>query len=133
MKFLIGAAAAVLLSAAPAAAQTPPSVATNCSDFAPVPSLPDGAAADRAAVAAGNALYETWGQERLAKLRLCRAEIEALRAQLAPLEQGYTTANTELAAFVAAWQAEVAEFNARPAGRNRRDSRATRGATPRGD
>jgi hypothetical protein len=132
MKLVIGAAAAALLLVAPVAAQTPPAgppaappVSSNCGNFGPAPTLPDGAAADREQIAAGNTLYDSWGQERLAKLRLCRAEIEALRAQLAPLEQAYTASNTELNGVVAAWTVEVAEFNARPASsRNRRDSRS---------
>ncbi len=126
MKLLIGAAAAALMFAATAAAQTPPTDSAHCSGFQPAPTLPDGATADRAEIAVGNTQYETWGQERLAKLRLCRAEIEALRAQLAPLEQAYTANNTELTSVVTAWQAEVAEFNARGgATRNRRGTQRT--------
>lgn len=134
MKLITGAAAAALVLASTALAQTPQTPPTpapaavaltaNCSGFAPAPTLPDGATASRDEIAAGNTAYDTWGQARLAKLRLCRADIEALRAQLIPLEQAYTASNTELGGIVTSWQAEVAEFNARPANsRNRRDPR----------
>ena len=124
MRLLIGAAAMALLFAAPVAQAQPAS--PNCSDFAPVPSLPDGATADRAAIEAGNAQYETWGQARLAKLQLCRAEIEALRTQLVSFEQAYNSNNGELNTVVTNWQAEVAEFNERGAAAGRRSSRGGR-------
>jgi hypothetical protein len=113
MKVLIGAAVAALFFALPAAAQTSPTVSPNCSGFVAAPTLPDGADATQAAMTEANTAYQTWGQERIAKLALCRAEIEALRAQLAPLEEGYRGAGIELNATVASWEAEVAEFNAR--------------------
>lgn len=122
MKRLIGAAAMALLFAAPAAAQAQPAP-SNCSDFAPAPTLPDGATADREAIEVGNTQYQTWGQARLAKLQLCRAEIEALRAQLLTFEQSYNSNNGELGTVVTNWQAEVAEFNERGASAGRRNPR----------
>jgi|CXWL01.1.fsa_nt_gi Skp family chaperone for outer membrane proteins len=125
MRILIGAVAMALIFAAPPASAQAQPAPSNCSDFAPVPTLPDGATADRDAIEAGNTQYESWGHARLAKLQLCRADIEALRAQLVPLEQSYNSNTEELNTVVANWQVEVAEFNARPgSARNRRDPRA---------
>ncbi len=126
MKLLIGAAAAALMFAATAAAQTPPAVSANCSGFAPAPTLPDGAIATRSAVEQANTRYEAWAAARHAKLRLCQAEIEALQEQMNPLVQAFNATNTELNAVVASWQAEVAEFNARGASAsNRRGTQRT--------
>ncbi len=125
MRLLIGAAAMALLFAAPAAAQAQPAP-SNCSDFAPAPTLPDGATADREAIEAANTQFEAWGQARIAKLQLCRTEIEALRAQLAPMEQSYNSSTVELNSLHTTWRVEVEEFNGRPGGttRGRRDQRA---------
>lgn len=127
MRVLIGAAAAALLFASSAVAQTPEPaapavpVSPNCTGFDPVPAFPDGATANAAAMAEGNELYQTWGNARLAKLQTCRAEIETMRAQLRPMEEGFTNANNELREAVAAWQAEVEEFNARGNSRRNRN------------
>lgn len=119
MKVLFGAAAAALIIATSAAAQTPP-VNPNCTGFTPAPALPDGATANNRQMAAGNDAYQGWGQDRLAKLQACRTDIEALRAQLNTLEQAYNTANGELTGVTNSWQAEVAEYNARGNGGQQR-------------
>ena len=119
MKAVLGAAvSALLLFAGAASAQTttppqPPAPSANCTGFTPAPALPDGATANPRQMTAGNEAYQSWGQARLAKLQACRADIEALRAQLNVLEQAYITANTELNTTTQSWQAEAAEYNGR--------------------
>lgn len=121
MKVLIGAAAAaVLLMAAPAFAQT--NISPNCTGFEPAPSLPDGASANRAAVEAMNAQVQAWAEGRRDKLLACQADINAMT-------QAFRTANQEREALTTAWNAEVTEFNARgssSSGRRERGSTLTR-------
>jgi Skp family chaperone for outer membrane proteins len=113
MKVLIGAAVAALAFASTAAAQPAPQVSANCSGFSAAPTLPDGATATSRQMTSGNDLYQAWGNERVAKLQSCRADVEALRVQLNALEAAYNTANAELASVTGGWEAEVAEYNAR--------------------
>lgn len=118
MKAAFVAAAVMMLSAGVASAQNtppaqPPAPSANCSGFAPAPTFPDGATATSRQMNAGNELYQSWGQARIAKLQACRADVEALRAQLNVLEQAYVAANTELNAVTQSWQAEAAEYNGR--------------------
>jgi hypothetical protein len=134
MKFVLGAVAAAMILASPVAAQTPPApapvtpappVSANCSGFAPAPTLPDGAVVNVNDFNAANTAYTAWGEARLAKLRLCRGEIEALQAQTQVLVEAFNASNSELTAVGASWQAEGAEFLARPENaRHRRDPRS---------
>jgi hypothetical protein len=118
MKVLIGAAAAaVLLAATPAFAQT--ALSPNCSGFEPAPTLPDGATANRAAVEAMNNQIQAWADARRDKLLACQADITAM-------SQAFNTAQQERQAVTTAWNAEVAEFNARA---NTSSSRRERGST----
>ena len=114
MKVLLGAAVAAFLIATSAAAQTP-TVTANCSGFAAAPTLPDGATANSRQMMAGNDQYQAWGTERIAKLQSCRADIDAMRTQLNALEEAFNTANGEIRSVTEAWEAEVAEYNARGA------------------
>lgn len=61
---------------------------------------------------------EAWRIERENKLALCRADIEALRAQLNAMEQAYNQAGGERNTVLGAWNGEVVEFTDR---RRRRD------------
>lgn len=120
MRLLAGAAVAVLLLSSQAFAQTPAG-APSCGGFEPAPTLPDGASANRAAIERANAEYEAWSQARLARLRACKAEVDAFNDQVAAI---YNPAKAELESVVAAWTVEVAEFNARgTSASNRRDRR----------
>lgn len=112
MKFLIGAAAATLLMASPALAQTP-DLPESCTGFAAAPTLPDGATADREAIAAADTQFREWHGAGSAKLSQCRAEIEAARARLTALEGAYNQAVGVMNSTRDAWVVEVEEFNAR--------------------
>lgn len=126
MRCAMIAAAAVLMAGAPAFAQTPGALETpaassatadpgpTCSGFAPAPTLPDGATATQEQMTAGDQQYQGWGQPLLAKLQQCRDEILAMRAQLQAREAAFNANNTTLRSVSDAWQADVAEFNARP-------------------
>lgn len=118
MKVLIGAAAAaVLLTAAPAFAQN---VSPNCTGFDPAPTLPDGATANRAAVEAMNTQVQAWADARRTKLLACQADINAMT-------QAMQAANQERTTLTTAWNAEVAEFNA--GATNSSSNRRERGST----
>ncbi len=118
MKVLIGAAAAaVLLMAAPAFAQT--NISLNCTGFDAAPTLPDGATANRAAVEAMNTQVQIWADARREKLLACQADINAM-------SQAFNTTSQELQAVTTAWNAEVTEFNTRA---NTSSSRRERGGT----
>ena len=119
MKVLIGAAAAaVILSAAPAFAQT--NMSPNCTGFEAAPTLPDGATAERAAVEAMNTQVQAWADARRTKLLACQADINAMAQAMQAANQERTTVTT-------AWNAEVTEFNARSTSSS--SNRRERGST----
>lgn len=128
MKLLIGAAAAALLMATPALAQTDTAApAASCGTLEPVPAdAPDGATASREVVEAYTQRFNEWGERSNAVLACKRAEAEAARARADALTTQFNTENSMVRDAIATWTAEVAEFNARPQ-RQRRDPRASRG------
>ena len=113
MKILLGAVAAALLLAPVAFAQTTPAGTSNCAGFETPPALPDGAAANTTAMAAGSATYDAWHNGTESKKSLCQADIAELRAQLNVMVEAYNQAETQRFATQTAWGAEIAEFNAR--------------------
>ncbi|UPT61594.1 MAG: hypothetical protein M0D54_14435 [Hyphomonadaceae bacterium JAD_PAG50586_4] len=121
MKFLIGAAAATLLMASPALAQTPATAPDVCVGFAAAPSVPDGATATPEAMATMDTEFRAWHGTGSAKLQQCRAEVEAMRARLAATETAYNAGVALLNGTRDAWQVEVDEYNARAPARNRRN------------
>lgn len=120
MKVLIGAAAAaVVLTAAPAFAQT--SMSPNCTGFEAAPTqLPDGATADRGAIETATERVQAWATARHAKIEACEADIQAMIAARDTAVQGYQ-------ATTAAWSVEVNEFNARSTSSS--SNRRERGST----
>jgi Skp family chaperone for outer membrane proteins len=105
MKLLIGAAAAAfVMAASPAFAQA--TMTPNCTGFEAAPTLPDGATASRAEIEAANTRVQAWAEARRAKLVTCQADITAM-------SQTFNATEQERRATTAAWDAEVAEFNAR--------------------
>lgn len=119
MKVLIGAAAAMaLLVASPALAQTTTSACAV--QAAPTPALPDGATVTNDAMQAAHAQMSAWAATRQGQLQACRAEIEAMRAQLNGLETTYNQSVGELNTAVAAFAVETEEYNARSSQGSRR-------------
>lgn len=124
MKVLIGAAAAVVLLAATAAAQTttppPPAASTataipsQCPALPPAPSFPDGATANGAAMDAANIIYTAWGTSMQAGITCRRNEYEAHLETARVRRDEHNVAADQLNSVTAAWQAETAEFCARP-------------------
>jgi len=116
MKVFAGAvvAAAALLLATPAAAQT------DACTFAPVPQLADGAAATHDQMTEKNTEIAAWVSQREQQEAACQAQINALQAQLAPMVSAFNAAGPERVQTVQAWNAEVQEFSARPAQPQRR-------------
>lgn len=118
MKILLGAAVAAVLLATPAMAQTDPAPGaapntTACGALTPPPTLPDGATADREAMEAANNAYRTWGEAYRTVLQCRRAEVESLQARYQALRAEYNTGAELLNSTNTAWEADVAEFNAR--------------------
>lgn len=118
MKVLIAAAAAAVLIALPASAQTAtapaaPAPPSQCGALPAPPSLPDGAAANRQAMDAGNTAYNAWLANYRTNLDCLRAEAQAAlaisQARAAAYNAGADTLNTTNQS----WSAEVAEFTAR--------------------
>jgi hypothetical protein len=119
MKVLIAAAAAAVLIALPAVAQTTPATpatpapASNCPALAAPPTLPDGATANREAMAAGNTTYQAWATAYQAGYQCRHTEAQqAMAAAQALVAESNRSADT-LNQTTAAWQADVAEFTAR--------------------
>lgn len=120
MKFLLGAAAAAVLLATPAFAQTetpptppaPPS-ASSCGELPAVPTLPDGATANREEMEEGNTAYRAWYEQYSANIRCRNAEATGLRAAYEARLAEHNAAVENLNAHNTSWTAEAAEFNAR--------------------
>lgn len=135
MKVLIGAFAATLLMGAaafaqpttttapatPAAPAAPPAPVppSNCPTTPEPPAAPDGATANTAAWNVAAAQFNTWGQAAMANLECRRAEHDLLVRQSAARKTEHDGFVAQVRAAQAAWDAENAEFNARPA-RSRR-------------
>lgn len=130
MRILFGAAAAALLLASPAFAQTE-APAGACVGFAAAPTLPDGATANAAAITTGDTTFRAWHVSGSEKLGQCRAEVEAARARVRELEALHNSAAEQLNVTRDAWQVEVTEYNARGAAPARRERGGVRtgGAT----
>jgi hypothetical protein len=123
MKFLLGALAALII-ATPAMAQTEPAApadaaATACGATQAPPTLPDGATADNDAMHAANAAYESWAEANRAVLQCRRIEVEGLNARVAALRAEYNAGVDRMNATIAAWEADVTEYNERNQERRR--------------
>lgn len=118
-------AALACVLVANASAQTP--AAGSCAGFTPAPTMPDGATASSSAMQNGDIRFNAWLEARNAKLAACLADINALQAQLQPLQEAFNQASTERAAVYSSWAAEVEEYNTRGANGNRRVRGSTRG------
>lgn len=122
MKVVLGAAAAVMLFATAALAQTEtaqpaaPAVAaqSRCPAIQPAPTLPDGAAATMDEIAAGDNAYQEWAPTLQATLQCRRAEQAEAAAVADALLQQHNAGVAALNTTTQAWTAERAEFCARP-------------------
>ena len=127
MKLMIGAAAAALLLAAPAMAQTAaPAIPASCTNFDAAPSLVDGANATRAQMTTTSQNVETWRAALEAKRTACQADITAMRAQLEAAVAAYNGSAQNATQTLTAWNTEVTEFNGR--GNQDADTRERRSA-----
>jgi hypothetical protein len=123
MRLMLGAAAAALLFATPVLAQTDTTTAApaSCGAVTPQPAdMPDGASASRSAVEAFTTRFNAWAEANNQALACKRARAEAARAQADAYTAEFNTENAALRASIAAWQAEVNEFNARNVAQERR-------------
>jgi len=118
MKFASCAAAAVLMFASQALAETatapakpvPPS---RCGEVPASPPVPDGATVDRKAMAAANQAYTVWATAAKAVLDCRRAEVEEVRAREAALTAEYNAGVDQLNGVANAFVAEAEKFNKR--------------------
>lgn len=119
MKLMIGAAAAALLLATPAMAQTAtPSIPATCSNFDAGPTLVDGASATRQQMNTTSESVEAWRAALEAKRATCQADIATLRAQLEASVAAYNASATNATQTLNAWNAEVTEYNGRTGDRD---------------
>ncbi len=125
MRLVVVAAVVACAFAAQASAQTP--APGSCSGFTSAPSMPDGATATSSAMQNGDIRFNAWLEARNSKLSACLADINALQAQLQPLQEAFNAAAAERAAAYASWSAEVEEYNSRGSSGNRRERGAARG------
>jgi hypothetical protein len=124
MKVIMGVAVAAVLFAAPALAQTTPAPAaaippSSCGEATPAPTLPDGATASRQDMEAANTAYTAWAEAYRTNVQCRHDEAEALQAQASARAAEHNAAVETFNTTIAAWQADVAEYNARPANRRR--------------
>lgn len=116
MKFMLGAAAAALLFATPALAQNTAAPAASCGTVEAAPTgMPDGANANRRAVEAFTTRFNAWAEASNQVLACKRTRAEEARAQADALTNEFNTENGTIRTAIAAWTAEVEEFNARNA------------------
>jgi hypothetical protein len=126
MKVILGVAVAAMLFAAPALAQTTPAPAapaaipaSSCGEAPATPTLPDGATASRRDMDAANTTYTSWAEAYRANVQCRHAEAEALQAQAAARAAEHNAAVELFNTTTTAWEADVAEYNARPGNRRR--------------
>lgn len=129
MKVLLGAAAvAALLIATPAMAQDTTAAPASCGAVEAAPGdMPDGASANRNAVEAYTQRFNAWAEATNQVLACKRAQAEAARAEADRLTNEFNTNNSSVRTSVAAWTAEVEEFNARGVGNSSGRDRRSRG------
>lgn len=124
MKVLMGAAVVALLIAAPANAQTgattsapTAAAASSCGPVPEMPTLPDGANANRNEMERANTAYMEWSTAMRANLDCRRAEWQAMDQAADARLAEHNTAAAALTTANTNWQAEVEEFNTRPGNR----------------
>jgi hypothetical protein len=133
MKLMIGAAAAALLLATPAMAQTAsPAIPASCSNFDAAPTLVDGASATRAQMNSTSESVEAWRAALEAKRTTCQADITALRTQLEAAVAAYNASAQSATQTLNTWNTEVTEFNGR-SGQSVNTERRSSGGVSRRD
>ncbi len=126
MKVLLGATAAIMLMAAPALAQTPPALPSQCA-FTAAPTIPDGATATNAQMTTAREALQTWRTTRTAELAACNAAALSLQAQYQAAAAANNAAATETDATITRFTAENTAYNGRSTGgRRERGSSLTR-------
>lgn len=118
MRILIGAAVAACLIAAPAAAQdtsanAQPPLASRCGEFPAAPTFPDGARANTGAMERGQETYTAWRAQIDAVVACRNTEMTNWRSQYEAIGARNESDATAAAAVVAAWGAELQEYNDR--------------------
>lgn len=85
-----------------------------CAAFVQSPAAPDGATVTRAQMEAAVAAFEAWRVREQTTLDCRRAEADALNAQATARANEYRAAQADNTARAAAFQAQIAIFQARP-------------------
>jgi hypothetical protein len=113
MRAIVAVVVLTLAAASPVSAQSQPDLPPNCQGFAAPPTLPDGATASAGAVAEADRRYRAWHEAGLAKLALCRGDIDVIVARLRAAEDAYNAGIAQINTTRDSWQAEADEYNAR--------------------
>lgn len=120
MRLFLGLVSAAVLMSTPALAQTetpaaaPAAVTSRCGEpVAAPPTLQDGATASRGAIEQMQTQLTAWADATRVKLECRRTEAQEARATADALTNAYNAQAAQLNTTIAAWQAEVDEYNAR--------------------
>ena len=87
---------------------------SSCAAIVQAPSAPDGATATGAQMREAVAAFEAWRVSEQTTLDCRRAEADALRLQASARADEYRAAQADNTARAAAFQAQIAIFEARP-------------------
>jgi hypothetical protein len=117
MKVLLGAAAAVMMLASPALAQT--GAPAQCAAFTPAPEIPDGASASNTQMREAREALEAWRGTRATEIAACHAVLQQLQAQVTAGTQAHNAAVADTDATIAQFTAENTEHTARGGGQRR--------------
>lgn len=122
MRVFASLALSVAVMSSNAWAQTPPAVVvppSTCPAVVQAPAAPDGATATSAQMQAAAGAFEIWRAAEQTTIDCRRTEAETLRLQAIARADEYRAAQADNTARAAAFQAQIAIFEARPA-RSRR-------------
>lgn len=107
--------AALAQTTTPPVATAPPAP-SRCGEIPTTPpALADGATANNDGMTVANTAFTTWAAQVRAIMECRHVEAEELRILSAARTAEFNAGAAQFNATVAAWQAEVDEFNARPA------------------
>ena len=92
---------------------------SRCANILELPSLPNGATASRSAMTAGTTVYNSWATNAQAALDCRNSEYHQLETESRVRAQEHNALVASARTTMAAWEAEITEFNARHPARAR--------------
>lgn len=120
MKFLFGATAALVLMAAPAFAQTTPTLPPQC-NFTAAPTIPDGTRATNQQMTQARDALAAWTTTRQAEMTACDAAARALDEQAKAAAAAHNAALAETNGAIQRFTQANEAYSARSPASGRRD------------